>query len=166
MLDDEYLLENENHIHCIDQSQTKCYLTKEEHDHAKENQEVDSLNPQLDDYQRGYQMVVFELQRQYNLRNRDVNVNKEKVEAENPSTSQPKRILQKKPLQEKVNDKKQGEVKDSQENRKEIITKDTDKTQSAFSLENELSKIKIPIPFGELLKNSQYKGQIAKMFRA
>ena len=29
-----------------------------------------------------------------------------------------------------------------------------------------MSKIKIPIPFGELLKNSQYKGQIAKMFRA
>ena len=75
-------------------------------------------------------------------------------QAENPSTSQPKKILQRKPLQEKVNDKKQGEVKDSQENRKEIITKDTDKTQSAFSLENELSKIKIPIPFGELLKNS------------
>ena len=50
MLDDEYLPENENHIHCIDQSQTDCYLTKEEHDHAKENQEVDSLSPQLDDY--------------------------------------------------------------------------------------------------------------------
>ena len=33
-------------------------------------------------------------------------------------------------------------------------------------MENELSKIKIPIPFGELLKNSQYKGQIAKMLRA
>jgi hypothetical protein len=32
-------------------------------------------------------------------------------------------------------------------------------------LENELSKIKIPIPFGELLKNIQYKGQIAKMLR-
>ena len=111
-------------------------------------------------------MVVFELQRQYNLRNRDVNINKEKATAENPSTSQPKRILQKKPLQEKVDDKKQSEVKDSQENRKEITTEDTDKTQSAFSLENELSKIKIPIPFGELLKNSQYKGQIAKMLRA
>ena len=98
------------------------------------------------------------------LSNRDVNINKEKATTKNPSTSQPKRILQKKPLQEKVNDKKQGEVRDLQENIKEITTKDTDKTQSAFSLENELSKIKIPIPFGELLKNSQYKGQIAKMF--
>ena len=45
MLDDEYLPENENHIHCIDQSQTDCYLTKEEHDHVVENQEVDSLSP-------------------------------------------------------------------------------------------------------------------------
>lgn len=45
MFDDEYLLENENHIHCIDQSQTNCCLTKEEHDHAKENQEVYSLSP-------------------------------------------------------------------------------------------------------------------------
>jgi hypothetical protein len=40
MLDDEYLPEKENHIHYIDQSQTNCYLTKEEHDHAKENHEV------------------------------------------------------------------------------------------------------------------------------
>ena len=88
------------------------------------------------------------------LSNRDVNINKEKATTENPSTSKPKRILQKKPLQEKVNDKKQGEVKDLQENIKKITTKDTDKTQSAFSLENELSKIKISIPFGELLKNS------------
>ena len=86
-MDDEYILENENHIHYIDQSQTYCYLTKEEHDHAKENKELDSFRPQLDDYQRGYQMVVFELQRQYNLRNRDVNVNKEKATIENPSTS-------------------------------------------------------------------------------
>ena len=81
MLGDEYLPKDENHTHCIDQSQTNCYLTKEEHDHALENQEVDSLSPQLDDYQRGYHMVVFELQRQYNLRNRDVNVNKEKAAA-------------------------------------------------------------------------------------
>lgn len=87
MFDDEYLPENENHIHCIEQSQTNCYLTKEEYDHAKENQEVDSLSPHLDDYQRGYQMVVFELQRQYNLRNRDVNINREKATVENPSTS-------------------------------------------------------------------------------
>jgi len=41
--------------------------------------------------------------------------------------------------------------------------KEVEKTQSSFSLENEVCKIKIPIHFFELLHNAQYKERIMKM---
>ena len=49
--------------------------------------------------------------------------------------------------------------------RKEIeaSTKETDKLVGGFSLENEINKIKIPIPLVELAKNPAYRKQITKM---
>jgi hypothetical protein len=45
----------------------------------------------------------------------------------------------------------------------EVSTKETDKGGGGFSLENEINKIKIPIPLVELAKNHVYRKQITKM---
>jgi hypothetical protein len=44
----------------------------------------------------------------------------------------------------------------------EVSTKETDKVSEAFSFENEINKIKIPIPLVELAKNPVYQKQITK----
>jgi hypothetical protein len=45
----------------------------------------------------------------------------------------------------------------------EVPTREIDKVSEAFSFENELNKIKIPIPLVELAKNLVYRKQITKM---
>ena len=45
----------------------------------------------------------------------------------------------------------------------ETQTIEIDKTVRSFNLENEINKIKIPIPLVELAKNPIYKKQIAKL---
>jgi hypothetical protein len=44
----------------------------------------------------------------------------------------------------------------------EALTKETNKVSGAFSFENEINKIKIPIPLVELAKNPVYRKQITK----
>ena len=46
-----------------------------------------------------------------------------------------------------------------------MSTKDVEKNQSHFSIENEVSKIKIYVPFTELLKNVEYKRQIDQVLK-
>ena len=46
--------------------------------------------------------------------------------------------------------------------RKEVPVKEVEKV-SAFSLENEISKLKISIPLTEIMKNSSYRGQVSKI---
>ena len=45
----------------------------------------------------------------------------------------------------------------------EVSTRETDKGSGGFILENEINKIKIPIPLVELAKNPVYRKQITKM---
>jgi hypothetical protein len=45
----------------------------------------------------------------------------------------------------------------------EVSTKETDRVVGSFCLENEINKIKIPIPLVELAKNPVYRKQITKM---
>ena len=45
----------------------------------------------------------------------------------------------------------------------EVSTRETDKGSGSFSLENEINKIKIPIPMVKLAKNPMYRKQITKM---
>ena len=44
--------------------------------------------------------------------------------------------------------------------------KDELKYKAHFSLENEISKVKILVPFSELIKNNEYRKQILKMFKS
>ena len=43
---------------------------------------------------------------------------------------------------------------------------EVNKTVQNFNLENELGKIKIPIPFTELMKNPSYKESVLKMINS
>lgn len=52
----------------------------------------------------------------------------------------------------------------TQETKKEIIQ--IEKSQPLFSLGNEIAKVKISVPFSELLKNSEYRAHIVKMLKA
>lgn len=49
--------------------------------------------------------------------------------------------------------------------RKDTTTKEVYKQSNLFSLENEISKLKVSIPLTELTKNEKYKFQIAKMLK-
>jgi hypothetical protein len=45
----------------------------------------------------------------------------------------------------------------------EVLTRETDNGGSGFSFENEINRIKIPIPLVELAKNPAYRKQITKV---
>eukprot|EP00253_Pinus_taeda_P008952 PITA_08952 len=51
-----------------------------------------------------------------------------------------------------------------EEAKKEV--KELEKTQSTFNLESEIGKLKIPIPFAELLRNEQYRKIIFSMVKS
>jgi hypothetical protein len=51
------------------------------------------------------------------------------------------------------------------EPRKDIVIKEVEKTSSSFNFESEMAKIKIFVPFNELIKNSEYRNQIIKMLK-
>ena len=46
--------------------------------------------------------------------------------------------------------------------KKDVPAKEIEKN-SAFSLENEISKLKVSIPLTELMRNNSYKGQVSKI---
>jgi ribonuclease HI len=55
------------------------------------------------------------------------------------------------------------QTKKLEEKNPELLTKETDKANTSYNFENELNKIKIPIPLVELAKNPIYRKQIAKV---
>jgi len=63
------------------------------------------------------------------------------------------------PVNEKVN---QSIVSKDKPENKDVPAKEVDKN-STFSLENEISKLKVSIPLTELMKNNSYKGQVSKI---
>jgi hypothetical protein len=63
----------------------------------------------------------------------------------------------------KVTSDKAIQTNRSEEKISEVLTKETDKANTSYNFENELNKIKIPIPLVELAKNPTYRKQIAKV---
>ena len=43
---------------------------------------------------------------------------------------------------------------------KQVSPIDVERVSSSFNLQNELSKLKIPVPFNELLRNNEYRNTI------
>ena len=46
-----------------------------------------------------------------------------------------------------------------------MVTKEVEKTPSSFDFESEMAKIKISVPFNDLIKNSEYINQIINMLK-
>lgn len=62
----------------------------------------------------------------------------------------------------KLVEQSQQPATSNEKERKEIPVKEVEGIP-AFSLENEISKLKISIPLTEIMKNSSYRGEISKM---
>ena len=75
MVDD--VEENDDQIHCLDKDEPKFYIRKEDHDQFYAETSDICKNDQ-NNYQKGYQNTIMEFQKQYDLRNIVVVVNKDK----------------------------------------------------------------------------------------
>ena len=95
------------------------------------------------------------------MRSRDVVINKGRIPRNQPSCSQQNIEKQKENIVQKIHENKKEM---SKENKKQMPI-DTDIVVSSFSLQNEISKINISIPFNELLKNNEYRENITRMVR-
>jgi hypothetical protein len=116
-----------------------------------------------------------QFQRKYNLRNKKVPPNPAKgnptkeAQTNIPSSSHPKNDFDAKDPAAKdsatkdyvakgtVDKGKQKEEPHKRilEARKETVTKEVEKTSSSFNFESEMVKIKIFVPFNELIKNTE-----------
>lgn len=98
------------------------------------------------EYKKCYQNAIMEVHKQYKLRNRKFPINSsEKVLENTPSTSQTK----------------VDPPKGTPQNQ-DTFVKEVERSSSSFSLENEISNIKIYVSLLELMKKDTYKGQILK----
>lgn len=120
------------------------FLTKEEHDESS----ITKPREQLSDFLKGYQHASFEMQKQYNLRNRNVPIIARKA--------QPKKDASKAVEDKKDNSKVVEGKNDSPPDRKDIQatspSKEIEKIVSSFNFENEIARIKISVLYSEILK--------------
>ena len=109
-------------------------------------------------------------QRQYSLRNRDVPVKPIQKRKEGETTKNDPLATQRKGKEAVVSESSKSKlVEQSQQlatskekERKEIPVKEVERNP-AFSLENEIYRLKVSIPLTEIMKNNSYRGQISKM---
>jgi hypothetical protein len=79
-----------------------------------------------------------------------------------PSASRPKKDNPTRDMTKKGNSKEEA-LKKAPEVSKETSVKEVDKAPPPFNFENEMAKIKIFVPFNELIKKGEYWDQIIKM---
>lgn len=148
----------EESIHCFDEEVSGIFLTKEEHDESS----MIKSGEEPSDFLKGYQHTIFEMQKQYNLRNRDVHITANKA--------QPKKNTSRTVEDKKENSKVVEGKDDSPLVKKDIQIlsppKEIDKTTSVFNLENEIAKIKISVPFNDILKVDKYRRKIVEMLNS
>jgi len=148
----------EESIHCFDEEVSRIFLTKEEHDESS----ITKPGEELSDYLKGYQHAIFEMKKQYNLKNRNVPIT--------ASKAQPKKDASK-AVEDKKDSSKVAEGKNDSPPDKKVIqapspTKEIEKTVSSFNIENEIAKIKISVPFNEILKVDKYRSKIVEMLNS
>ena len=128
------------------------------------------MEEESDEYQRGYMNALSTQQQQYSLRNRDVSVKPIQKRKDDETSKNDSLVTQRKgkesidpysnksPSAEKSNQPMASKEKE----RKEIPVKEVEKIP-AFNLENKISKLKVSIPFTEIMRNNSYRGQVSKM---
>ena len=99
------------------------FLTKEEHDEL--DHEVNK-GEEPSNYLKGYQHAIFEMQKQYNLRERNVPITAKKTQTKKYAP-------------------KAAEVR--KDTPPPPPAKEIEKSAFVFILESDISKIKIPVPF-------------------
>jgi hypothetical protein len=136
-------------IHCLGDTSTSPHLTQSAYEESL-------MNNQLNELSKGEKTK--ENQNKYNLRS--------KQKEGNPSTSnQPKKsenYAKTVTTTSKENEEQNNQpvIKAHVPEIKEIL-----KSPSSFSFENEIQKIKIPVPFLELIKNEEFKRYLSKMLQ-
>jgi hypothetical protein len=163
-------------MHCCDDTKTNVFLTKEEHDQFMNANDKfmqdndDMLSMETKDFKKGYQNAIMQLQKQYNLRSKKVPTNPpkgnptRKIRINTPSSSQPMKDSSTKDAMEKEKSKEEPPKKILEAIKEEVI-KEVEKTPSPFNFESEMDKIKISVPFNELIKNGEYINQIIEMLK-
>ena len=122
-----------------------------------------------------------DLQRKYNLRSRNVVVDPPKKDLEgHASASLPaknqhrKEVVQQKPAKKDLpkaappKDKelpKESIPKEKDLQREEIKRDLIERSAPPFNLQSKFSKIKIVVPFNEILRIPEYKGQLSKIIK-
>jgi len=111
-----------------------------------------------------------QFQKQYNLKNKKIPANPPKgnptrePQGNLPSSSQPRKDSFAREVLE--NGKQKEEIqKKVLEIKRDAVIKEVEKTQSPFNFESEMEKIKIYVPFNELIRNGEYRSQIIKMLK-
>ena len=153
----------DHRIHHLDDINADIYLTKEEHNMFAHDDES-TISEQ---YLRGYQNAIDDVQRKLKLISRDLVINKGRPNQNQPSTSKQNQEKEKEKETKKdttVHKNYENKEHNSKENKKPLPI-DLEKPISSFSLQDEFSKIKISIPFNELLRNNEYMDKITKFVR-
>ena len=109
-------------------------------------------------------------QKRYSLRNRDVPAKPIQKKREGETTKNDPSATQRKGKEavvpesskSKLVEQSQQPATSKEKERKEIQVKEVERTPT-FSLENEISKLKVSIPLTEIMKKNSYRGQISKL---
>jgi hypothetical protein len=157
------------------------FLMKGEHDqYMRENDDImletdDTLSWETKEFRKGYHNAIMQFQKKYNLRSKKASSRKShkgastenpirKPPADTPSTSRLKQDNLTKDATEKEKSKEEVPRK-APETSWETCIKEVEKVSPPFNFENEMAKIKISIPFNELIKKGEYRDQIIKMLK-
>jgi hypothetical protein len=179
-------------IDCLGDDNRYPYVSRQDYEASlmKESKSEDTVsNNATDDhaYQSVVDDIITDLQGRYNLRSRNKNppnIQAKKVLLRNDTNEENPKVADKQSANRNITDKpvqlesvgtnpvniqnpvKENKVTPQRKNEKNVMEAphiENDKAIGNFNLENEISKIKIPIPLVELAKNPIYRKQIAKM---
>ena len=179
MVDQEYLLADEEEINLVGGEEDTCFVTKKQHDDHLQGDNVEK-----NDYQQGYQNAMIAFQRQLNLRNKDVIIsNPQKRVIENKTSTSGTN----KPIDntEVINDLEKGKevinkpVVNTEQNKESIPPQElpkkivenkkdmviVERIERTFNFKSKVAKIKISLPFDEICRNEEYRNQLIKMLK-
>jgi hypothetical protein len=167
------------------------HLTKEDYERSLNTEQPSNKDNNINNagdstYQGMVDTIMAELQHKYNLRpkNKSVSTTQPKkilprgetyepipkdTEIQNTKIKEAEvqagkiKVAGTQTLETKLTENKAMQTNKLERKETEASTKETDKLVGGFSLENEINKIKIPIPLVELAKNPVYRKQITKM---
>jgi hypothetical protein len=122
------------------------------------------------EFRKGYQNAIMQFQKKYNLRSKEAPTEPQqtnpirKPPADTPSTSRPKPDNPTKDATEKAKSKEEAPRK-ALETSREACGKEVEKVCPPFNFEHEMAKIKISVPFNELIRKGEYREKIIKMLK-